>query len=192
MKKIIMTAAIALASLAVNAQSAHVDIPVTVNILDIITMSRLDGLTPSATFVDANHLDWGMWLSNGVYGFYKFKVRSNRHFNVTTSIGSFTFASATGVDYNPTYDVNHNMTYGDFDYQLTTTAGGAPINAPSGAVPNASSLTNFQAYAAGENPVFQHANNGGDQEWCMMFLANPLWNYTGGTYGATITVTATQ
>jgi hypothetical protein len=134
MKKILMTAAIALSCFAVKAQSDNVTIPVTINIPDIIVMSQVNtGMTGNTSFLNANDFNWGEMV--GGWGFFQFKVSSNRHFAVNTTIGSFSFSPATGVGYDPTIDVNTGMNQSDFSWRLVETIDGTgAINPPAGAI----------------------------------------------------------
>ncbi len=197
MKKILMTAAIAIACFAANAQTgpqtvSSINLGIDVQIPDIIVMSRVDNMSTTATYLNSNDFDWCEHV--GGWGYFQFKVRSNRHFDVTTDIGSFGFTPVSGVAYNSGIDINNQMTAADFSWHLCY-AGEA---GESGVLPLLAGATDPHAVgSAGQwwsfpGTVFTGADNGPDQEWNMQFLSCAGWKYTGGDYTATITLTATQ
>ena len=197
MKKLILAALSVAAFGTANAQlNASASTNLTLNIADCITIKASESQMNSNIAGNANSQHWGAyftatstpsWSVDNIY-----TVQSNRYYNVTMQLAPITFTGNQGYAGNNTTMLPGTLGY----YQVSNNTGGswaipgyAPFSAFSTDIPVLNNCP-YTPGAGGTGVGSSPANTG--KTFAMKFIAFPDWNYAGGTYNTTVTMTATQ
>lgn len=164
--------------------------------LDNIITLECTQSSMSAHFTSANSYGWHQQITGtgSPWGQNTYKVQSNRYYNVTISLDDITYTGTSGYASN-----NTSFAAGDVRFKLEGAdnhTGGTPAVSTTAWTP----FSGFNTAMAVLNncPNTPHAgvstasgaNTG--KTFGLSFLATPDWQYAGGTYTTSVTVTATQ
>lgn len=149
--------------------------------LEIRNIIRINSHTPAgltAVFDQASELDNGLDLTNGSADGAAFSIASNRPFHVDLSASPI----VKTLDYfAPGYPFPQTpMTLNVIKWSIQ--------ESDPGVFPN---IAGWQNLASSVNDILD-AYPGASRDFKLKFKADPQWNYEGGMYKTTVTVTATQ